>query len=101
MTDPWRPDWAVNPGEVIREALQERGISGSRAADLMGVSQPFVAQLLAGRKGIGPVTAIRLEALTGVRAEFWARLWADYAVHRERNRRSTKQARSEARARTA
>lgn len=83
----WEPDFAVNPGETIRETLKQLGISGSEAADRMGVTQPYVANLLAGRKGIGPVTALKLEDLTGVRAEVWARLWAQYAVALERNRR--------------
>lgn len=83
-SEPWEPDWAVNPGEILREKLGELGISGSAAANRMDVSPPFVSMLLAGRKGIGPVTALKLEALTGVRAEVWATLWARYAVHRER-----------------
>ncbi len=80
----WRPDWVVGPGEILREKLGELGISGSEAANRMGVTQPYVSNLLSGRKGIGPATALKLEALTGVSAETWATLWARYAVGRER-----------------
>lgn len=83
----WEPDYAVNPGETLRETIEEMGISQFEAADRMGVSQAYVSMLCSGRKGYGPVTALKLEALTGVRAEFWARLWAQYAVQVERLRR--------------
>lgn len=81
-------DWAVNPGEILREKLEEMGLSQSKAADLMGVSQPRMSHLCTGRKGIGPATALKLEALTGINANVWARLSADYAVSIERKRQA-------------
>lgn len=76
----------VNPGEILREKLDEMGLSLSKAADRMGVSQPYMSMLCAGRKGIGPQTAIKLESLTGISANMWASLSALYAVARERER---------------
>ncbi len=83
----FRPDWLSPPGGTIAETIRGLGISRSEAARRMGVSPPFVTALVQSRKGIGPTTALRLEGLTGVSAEFWARLWAGYAVGVERRRR--------------
>jgi HTH-type transcriptional regulator/antitoxin HigA len=77
-------DWSVHPGEILREKLAEMGLSGSEAANRMGVSQPHMAQLLSGRSGIGPKTAIKLEALTGISAEMWLGLASRHALFLER-----------------
>jgi len=91
MTDqptPTEPDWSVNPGEILTEKLAEMGLSQFQAADRMGVSQAHMSHLCTGRKGIGPATAIKLEALTGINANMWASLSAQYAVAQERKRRA-------------
>ena len=77
-------DWSVHPGEILREKLAEMGLSGSAAADRMGVSQPHMAQLLSGRTGVGPATAIKLEELTGISAETWLGLASRHALFLER-----------------
>ena len=82
----WEPDWTVNPGEILTEKLAEMGLSQFAAASRMGVSQPYMSMLCTGRKGIGPGTALKLEALTGISANMWASLAARYAVTRMRNR---------------
>ena len=84
------PDWSVHPGEILREKLAEMGLSGSQAANRMGVSQPHMAQILSGRTGVGPVTAIKLEALTGISAEMWLGLASRHALllARQAHRRS-------------
>ena len=83
---PAEPDWSVNPGEILTEKLAEMGLSQFIAANRMGVSQPYISMLCRGRKGIGPGTAIKLEALTGINANTWASLSARYAVAQERKR---------------
>jgi HTH-type transcriptional regulator / antitoxin HigA len=82
------PDWAVNPGEILREKLDEMGLSQFQAADRMGVSQAHMSHLCTGATGIGPATALKLEELTGINANVWASLSARYAVAQERKRRA-------------
>jgi addiction module HigA family antidote len=77
-------DWSVHPGEILREKLAEMGLSGSEAANRMGVSQPHLAQLLSGRTGVGPATAIKLETLTGISAQMWLNLASSHALFLER-----------------
>lgn len=69
---------AVHPGEILREKLEEMGVSGSEAADRLNVSQPYMSALLNGRTGAGPKTALKLERLTGISAEMWVGLQARY-----------------------
>jgi len=82
----WEPDWAEHPGATIREALHDRGLTQERAAELAGVSQPYLSGLIRGTRAITARAALHLEAATGVRAELWARMYADWAVKTERNR---------------
>jgi HTH-type transcriptional regulator/antitoxin HigA len=90
MPDAMSPDpeprWVVNPGETLRETLKERGMTGTALAESMGVSPPYVSELLAGHKMIGPVTALKLEGALGISAEFWMRLWVPWSLKRERAR---------------
>lgn len=86
MTDDWQPDWAVNPGEILQEKLDEMHVSQFQAAVVIGVSPPYMSMLCSGRKGIGPRTALKLEALTGINANTWASLAAVWAVYCERKR---------------
>ena len=81
-------DWSVHPGELLSEWLAERHLSQFKAAQDMGVSAAFVSMICNGHKGVGPGVAIRLENLTGIPAELWVRMQADYDLIRERNRRS-------------
>lgn len=74
-------DWSVHPGEILREKLAEMGMSGSEAADRLGVTQPYVSNVLNGHKGIGPHFALKLEKLTGISAEMWVGLSARHALH--------------------
>lgn len=83
---PWEPNWADPPGDTIREKLQELGLTQEQAAERMGVSAPYLNGVIRGHRAITPRVALRLEELTGVRAEFWARLWAQYAVAIERRK---------------
>lgn len=82
----WHPEWALHPGEVIRESLQEQGLTQEQAAERAGVSQPYLSGLIRGSRAITARAALHLEAATGVRAEVWAGMYADWAVKVERNR---------------
>jgi len=82
----WEPDWAEHPGETIREALHERGLTQGQAAELAGVSPPYLSGLIRGSRAITARAALHLEAATGVKAEVWARMYAQWAVAVERKR---------------
>ena len=62
-------------GEILlEEFLEPHGISQARLAEMIGVTANRVNEIIKGKRGISPDTAIRLEALFGASAQFWLNL---------------------------
>lgn len=81
MTNPWRPDWVMHPGEVLGEELIERGLSQADLARATGFSPKHINLVIKGKADIGPEFAIALEiALDGPSAEFWMNLEVAYRL---------------------
>ena len=65
----------THPGEMLlEEFLKPLGITQAEIAKLIGVSYPRVNELINGRRGMTPDTALRLERLFGMEAQFWLNL---------------------------
>ena len=65
----------THPGEMLlEEFLVPHGISQHRLAELIGVTVNRVNEIVKGKRGMSPDTAIRLEALFGASAQFWLNL---------------------------
>ena len=65
----------THPGEMLSEEfLKPMGLSQTELAEKMGVSYPRVNELIHGKRGITPDTALRLEKLFGMEAQFWLNL---------------------------
>ncbi len=77
-----------HPGEMLfEEFLKPLGMTQTELAQRMGVSYPRVNELIRGKRGITPDTALRLERLLGMEAAFWLNLqlaWDLYQVKRSR-----------------
>ena len=70
--DPLAP---VHPGEMLAEEfLRPLGLSAGAAASRMGVPRTRIERLLGGSTRMTPDTALRLEHLLGMPAEFWLNL---------------------------
>lgn len=82
----WQRDWAVAPGEILEEALQDRDMSQSELARRMGRPTKTVNEIVNGKAAITPDTAIQLERTLGVTATFWNNLEAAYREHLARER---------------
>ncbi|GLZ14007.1 hypothetical protein Acsp04_42420 [Actinomadura sp. NBRC 104425] len=80
------PDYAVPPGETIREFLDELGMSQRQLAVRLGLTAKHVNQLIQGLVPLSPEVAQRLELVTGMSARMWNRLEADYQSARQRLR---------------
>lgn len=62
----------THPGELLlEEFLKPMGITQSALADAIGVTFARVNELINGKRGITPDTALRLERFLGVSAQFW------------------------------
>jgi addiction module HigA family antidote len=74
----------THPGEMLlEEFLKPLKMTQSDLADKLGVSYPRVNELIHGKRGITPDTALRLEKLFGMEAQFWLNLqlaWDLYHV---------------------
>src|ERR1019366_5163303 len=74
----WQPDWTVVPGDILLEALQERGMTQSELAQRLGRPLKTVNEIIKGKAAITPETAIQLERTLGISARFWSNLEAQY-----------------------
>ncbi len=65
----------THPGAMlVEEFLKPLDISQVELAKLIGVSYPRVNELIHGKRGMTPDTALRLERLFGMEAQFWLNL---------------------------
>ncbi|MEV4833518.1 HigA family addiction module antitoxin [Nonomuraea sp. NPDC049486] len=80
------PDYAVPPGETIREFLDDLGMSQRELAARLGLSPKHVNRLIQGLVPLSSDVAQRLELVTGMPARLWNRLEADYQSAQQRLR---------------
>ncbi len=65
----------THPGEMLlEEFLKPLGMSQTELAEKIGVSYPRINELVRGKRGVTPDTALRLERLFGMEAQFWLNL---------------------------
>ncbi len=74
----WEPEWAVAPGDVLLEALQDREMTQSELAQRLGRPLKTVNEIIKGKAAITPETAIQLERALGISARFWTNLETQY-----------------------
>jgi HTH-type transcriptional regulator/antitoxin HigA len=79
-------DYAVPPGETLRELLEEQGLTQRDLARRADLSPKHVNKLLQGTVPLSADVAMRLERVTGTPARIWNRLEADYRSDLERIR---------------
>lgn len=69
----------THPGEMLlAELLEPLGITQSAFAIRLGVSFPRLNEVIRGRRGVTPDTALRLAQVTGMSADFWLGLQQDW-----------------------
>jgi HTH-type transcriptional regulator/antitoxin HigA len=78
------PDYAVAPGETIREFLDDLGMTQRELSTRLGLSPKHVNQLVQGLVPLSADVASRLELVTGMPTRMWLRLEADYEATRQR-----------------
>jgi HTH-type transcriptional regulator/antitoxin HigA len=86
------PDYAVPPGETLRERLEDLGMSQAELAVRTGLTPKHINQVMQGVATLSSDVAQRLEYATGVSARLWNRLEADYRTHQSRLARERERA---------
>lgn len=85
----------THPGEMLlQEFLRPLGLTQRDLATAIGVSYPRVNELIHGKRGVTPDTALRLAQLLGTSPELWLNLqmtWDLYHASRAPAARRIKQ----------
>jgi HTH-type transcriptional regulator/antitoxin HigA len=82
----WNPEWAVAPGEVLVEALEERAMTQAELGRRMARPLKTINEIASGKAAITPETAIQLERAIGIAAAVWLRLESQYREAQARAR---------------
>jgi addiction module HigA family antidote len=81
-TDPFAP---VTPGDMLREEfMAEFGLSESALADVTGIDEGHIRDVIAGRARITAADAVRFGLLFGNSPEFWMNLQANHELRQAR-----------------
>ena len=72
------PDYVVPPGEILLEAIEERGMTQTELADRTGRKKKTINEIVKGIAPITPETALQFERALGVPADFWSNLEKNY-----------------------
>ena len=76
-----------HPGELIGDNLAELGVSVSAAARGLGITRQQLHNIIAGRSGITPEMAVKLEQAIGSTADTWMRMQVNYDLAQVRKRK--------------
>ena len=67
-----------HPGNLIKADIDELGLSVVEVAKALGVSRQQLHSVIAGRAGVTPEMAVRLEKALGSTADTWLRIQMNY-----------------------
>ena len=79
----------VHPGLLVKECLDDLGISVAEAAKGLGITCQQLHNVIAGRSNVTPEMAIRLEKALGSTADTWLRMQMHYDLAEIRRRASS------------
>jgi antitoxin HigA-1 len=75
-----------HPGESVRhDCLEPMGLTVTKAAEVLGVDQQTLSNLINCHSGVSPEMAIRLSKAFGGTAEIWLRLQMAYDMAKIRD----------------
>lgn len=85
MIEPKLPP--IHPGEILlEEFLDPMGISQYRLAKEISVPARRINEIIHGKRGISPDTALRLSRFFGMSERFWLNLQNRYDLETEKDR---------------
>ena len=69
---------AVHPGEILKDELEEMGVSQAEFARQIDVPPNRVSQIIAGKRSVTGDTALRFGHWFGMAPEFWLNLQTQF-----------------------
>ncbi len=79
-------DVNLHPGEILQMELVARNIKKAEFAESLGMKPGHFSELLHGKRHVGAATAIRLQKLLDIPAEYWMRVQVYHDLFIERNK---------------
>lgn len=70
----------VHPGRILKRELTARGLSANRLALELRLPSGRITDILNGKRGISPDTALRLGRYFGNEARFWLNLQSNWEL---------------------
>ncbi len=80
-------DLAIPPGETLADELDAREMTQKALAEKMGRPLQAINEIVNGKKAITAETALELQDVLGIEAEFWMNLESHYRLTLAHNRR--------------
>ena len=71
---------AVHPGRILKRELAARDMSANRLALALRLSSGQIVEILNGKRGVSPETALRLGRYFGNGPRFWLNLQTAYEL---------------------
>ena len=81
-------DVSLHPGEVLQMELEALNIKKAKFAESLGMKPSHFSELLHGKRHVSVATALRLEKLLNISAEYWMRVQVYHDLFTERNRKN-------------
>ena len=69
---------SVHPGEILKDELEEFGVSQAAFARQIDVPPNRVSQIIAGKRSVTGDTALRFGHWFGVKPQFWLNLQSQF-----------------------
>ncbi len=71
---------AVHPGVVLKDELEELGVTPTEFSRQIGVPPNRISQIIAGKRAVTGDTALRLGHWFGTEPQFWLNLQTAYDI---------------------
>lgn len=78
METKFKPNYAIHPGEFVKDEMEEVGITQKNLAKKIGVSTTIINEVVKGKRRINGDLAVRLEMALLSPASVWLNLQARY-----------------------
>ncbi len=79
-------DVTLHPGEILQMELAARDIKKIEFAELLGMKPGHFSELLHGKRHVSAATALKLEKLLDISAEYWMRVQVYHDLFVERTK---------------
>ena len=79
-------DITLHPGEILEDELEARSIKKTVFAEQLGMKASHFSELLHGKRHVSAATALKLERLLDIPAEYWMRVQVYHDLFVERHK---------------